>query len=154
MDFHLGTNLFFHRFGFVSAVVRLSFIDGSYARGAGVGRGEPVGVGGGVRRGGEVGRGAGVGRGLGEGVWHGQGERVEVGVAVGVAVAVAVGVKVGVGLAVGVDVGLGKVAQYLPPVFVTIGGVVATSGNLLGWWTPCATCPPHTIILLPVQTAV
>jgi hypothetical protein len=39
-------------------------------------------------------------------------------------------------------------------VFVTIGGVVATSGNLLGWWTPCATCPPHTIILLPVQTAV
>jgi hypothetical protein len=39
-------------------------------------------------------------------------------------------------------------------VFVTIGGVVATSGNLLGWWTPCATSPPHTIILLPVHTAV
>ena len=64
------------------------------------------------------------------------------------------GVAVGANVGVGVGDEPGAAAQYLPPVFVTIGGVVATSGNLLGWWTPCATSPPHTIILLPVQTAV
>jgi len=45
---------------------------------------------------------------------------------------------VGKGLGVGVGVGLGELAQYLPPV---IGKVLASP-------------PPHTIISLPVQTAV
>ena len=100
-----------------------------------------------------MGRGLGVSAGLGVG----EGLGVEVGVAVGVdnggVVAVAVTVAVGVAVGVGVGVGLDW-AQYLPPVFVTVGGVLAGSGNLLGRWTLFATCPPQTIILLPVHTAV
>ena len=79
------------------------------------------------------------------------------GVALGVNVAVGVAVEEGVGVAVevGVAVGVGPdCAQYLPPVFVTGGGVLAASGNLLGCWTLFATCPPQTIISLPVHTAV
>ena len=78
------------------------------------------------------GRGAGVGRTRGAGVALG----------------------IGVGEALGTGVGEADCAQYLPPVFVTVGGVLAASANLLGCWTLFATCPPQTIILLPVHTAV
>ena len=90
------------------------------------------------------------------GVGYGRGGRVGRGRETGVGLVIGVGVAVGVGdgVALGAGLGVADCAQYLPPVFVTIGGVVATSGNLLGWWTPCATSPPHTIILLPVHTAV
>ena len=49
-----------------------------------------------------------------------------------------VGVGVGVAVAVGVGVGAPDCAQYLPPVSRR----------------PPVTCPPQTIISLPVQTAV
>ena len=75
------------------------------------------------------GRGGGVGRTLGVGATLGVGEGLGVGVAVGVAVAVGDGVGVGV---------TPDWAQYLPPVFVK--------------WEP--SFPPHTIISLPVHTAV
>jgi len=74
------------------------------------------------------GRGGGVGRGLGVG----EGLAVELGVAVAVAVAVAVGVAVGVGVEA-------DWVQYLPPVFKLL---------------PESSCPPQTIISLPVHTAV
>ena len=66
---------------------------------------------------------------------------VGVGVNVAVAVAVAVGVCAAVGVAVGVGVGLGAPdwAQYLPPVFKLLSE---------------SSCPPQTIISLPVHTAV
>ena len=77
------------------------------------------------------------------------GDTVTVGVVVGVAVLVAVGVGLGVSVtvavavAVAVAVGVGveetTSAQYLPPVFRPLGYV---------------SHPPHTIIWLPVQTAV
>jgi len=86
-----------------------------------------------------------VGRGLGVSTGLGVGEGLGGVVEVGVGVAVEVGVAVGVGP---------DCAQYLPPVFVTGGGVLAASGNLLGCWTLFATCPPQTIISLPVHTAV
>jgi len=76
------------------------------------------------------GRGAGVGRTRGTGV----GLAVAVGVGVGVGVSVAVAVAVGVGVGVGPDC-----AQYLPPVFKLL---------------PESSCPPQTIISLPVHTAV
>src|SRR5438132_5284568 len=63
---------------------------------------------------------------------------------VGVGVGVTVGVCVGVGVAVGVGVGVGggpDCAQYLPPVLVA---------DL----TLTAVAPPHTIISLPLHTAV
>jgi hypothetical protein len=56
-----------------------------------------------------------------------------VGVGVAVAVAVAVAVGVGVGVGVGPDC-----AQYFPPVFKRLK----------------LSCPPQTIISLPVQIAV
>jgi len=77
-----------------------------------------------------VGRNRGVARGRGVAVhlpWHG------VGVGVGVAVAVAVGVGVGVG-------GGPDCAQYLPPVSRYPPMLKLT--------------PPHTIISLPLHTAV
>jgi hypothetical protein len=74
------------------------------------------------------GRGAGVGRILGMGLDLG------VGLGRGVEVAVGVGVNVGVG------VGLGPAAQYLRPVLNSV--------------LPPLLVPPHTIISLPVQTAV
>jgi len=80
----------------------------------------------------EAGRTLGVGVGVAVGVTVG----VTIGVAVGVAVAVGVGLDVGVGVGVGLDC-----AQYLPPVLV---GVLLTLSSI----------PPHTIISLPVQTAV
>src|SRR5438876_11964783 len=73
-----------------------------------------------------VGRGAGVGRGLGVGAHlpsHG----------------VDVGVGVGVDVGVGVGVGVGTAAQYLPPVFKSVGP---------------GPDPPQMIIWLPVHTAV
>jgi len=74
---------------------------------------------------GGVGRGCGTGRGLG------------VGTGLGVAVTVGLGVEVGV--AVGLGVGVGPdCAQYLPPVLRIL----------------TSSAPPHTIILLPVHTAV
>jgi hypothetical protein len=79
------------------------------------------------------GRGGGVGRVLG--VMLGRG----VGVGLAVGVGVAVGVTVGVAVGVGVGVGLGAAAQYLPPVFKLL---------------PESSCPPQTIISLPVHTAV
>jgi hypothetical protein len=67
---------------------------------------------------------------------------VGVGLTVGVPVAVAVGVAEGLAVGVGVGVGVGPdCAQYLPPVLVLV---------LLNR----STIPPHTIISLPVQTAV
>ena len=78
------------------------------------------------------GRGAGVGRLLGPGLDRG------VGLGRGVAVGVDVGVAVAVAVAVGVGVGLSVAAQYLPPVFKY----------------PPLPIPPHTIISLPVHTAV
>jgi hypothetical protein len=71
------------------------------------------------------------------GVGVGVGDAVGVGVGVGVDVAVGVGVDVAV--AVGVGVGVCEGAQYLPPVFKK---------------APLISMPPHTIISLPVQTAV
>ena len=81
-----------------------------------------------------------MGRGLGvsAGLAVGEGLGVEVGVAVAVAVEVGVGVAVEVGVAVGVGP---DCAQYLPPVLVR---VLLTR----------STIPPHTIISLPVQTAL
>jgi hypothetical protein len=64
---------------------------------------------------------------------------VDLGVELGVGVGLGVGVSVGV--AVGVEVGLGvgpDCTQYLPPVSNAIEELP----------------PPHTIISLPVQTAV
>ena len=86
------------------------------------------------------GRGAGVGLNRGSGVNLGVVVAVAVGVAV--AVAVAVGVAVELAVAVGVAVGVGEPAgaQYLPPVFKKKG--------------PKSVRPPHTIISLPLQTAV
>ena len=78
------------------------------------------------------GRGAGVGRLLGPGLDRG------VGLGRGVAVGVDVGVAVAVAVAVGVGVGLSVAAQYLPPVFKY----------------PPLPIPPHTIISLPIHTAV
>ena len=78
----------------------------------------------------DYGRGTGVGRGLAVGAGRG----VEVAVVVGVGVELAV--AVGVGLGGGPDC-----AQYLPPVLVLV---------LL----KRSTIPPHTIISLPVHTAV
>jgi hypothetical protein len=75
------------------------------------------------------GRGGGVGRVLG----------VMLGRGVGVGLAVGVGVAVGVTVGVAVGVGLGAAAQYLPPVFKLL---------------PKSSCPPQTIISLPVHTAV
>jgi len=75
------------------------------------------------------GRGAGVGRTRGTGV----------GLAVAVAVGVGVSVAVAVAVAVGVGVGEADCAQYLPPVFKLL---------------PESSCPPQTIIWLPVHTAV
>ena len=100
-------------------------------------------------RGGGVGRTLGVGKRRGVDVGLGVGDIVTMGVAVGVAVLVAVGVGLGVAVtvavavAVAVAVGVGveeaKSAQYLPPVFRPLGLI---------------SHPPHTIISLPVQTAV
>ena len=78
------------------------------------------------------GRGAGVVRLLGPGLDRG------VGLGRGVAVGVDVGVAVAVAVAVGVGVGLSVAAQYLPPVFKY----------------PPLPIPPHTIISLPIHTAV
>ena len=65
------------------------------------------------------------------------------GLGFGVGLGVFVGVGVGVGVEVGVGVGVGGgPAQYLPPAFPT---PQKTSG---------ASHPPHTIIWLPVHTAV
>jgi hypothetical protein len=98
----------------------------------------------GVTRGTDVAVGVivGVGDGVGCGS-DGVGEGVGGGVIVGVTVAVAVGlgggaVGVAVAVAVGVGVGTPDCAQYLPPVL-----------KLPSW-----SCPPQTIISLPVQTAV
>src|ERR1043166_8324773 len=80
--------------------------------------------------------------GVGVSVAVGVGVNVAVALGVWVGVRVAVGVTVAVGLAVAVGVGVGvgpECAQYLPPVFKTMG--------------PVAT-PPQTIISLPVHTAV
>ena len=102
----------------------LSFIKGSYGRGAIVGRG----------------RGVGVDRGVSVAV--AVGVTVTVAVAVGMAVAVGLAVAVGVAVAVAVGVGVGVAppdcAQYLPPVLRTLP----------------TDLPPQTIISVPVQTAV
>src|SRR5882757_10436565 len=81
---------------------------------------------------GGVGRGWGVGRGLG----------VTLGVGVTVGVGLGVGVTEGVGDTEGVGVGVGigpPCAQYLPPVFKVLEN---------------SPYPPHTIISVPVHTAV
>ena len=63
-----------------------------------------------------------------------------VGRTLGIGIILGVGVAVGVGLEVGAGVGVAPVApQYLPPVFVN---------------RPLLSCPPQTIISLPVQMAV
>jgi len=45
-----------------------------------------------------------------------------------------VGRTPGAGVALGIGVGEAGRAQYLPPVFVTIGGVLAASASPLGFW--------------------
>ena len=68
----------------------------------------------------------------------GRGLGVSAGLGVGEGLAVELGVAVVVAVAVGVGVGPDW-AQYLPPVFKLL---------------PESSCPPQTIISLPVHTAV